>query len=156
MTVVRYAVGALIGFVLLLGLMLLVRPLIFSIAPPRDDSSYAVAASTELAKGPIRRELPLNASQGLPGEQVREDVPVIAVVLWLRPGGEPSAVNAWSVPHDCAVEISGDRLRDCQGSTWTFDGAPIDASVPALQRFPAQSVSGAVIVDFTRPLLAGG
>jgi hypothetical protein len=154
-SVARYAVAGLIAFVLLVGLMLLVRPLIFSIAPPRDDSRYAVAATSELAQGPILRELPLNASHGLPGEQLRDGVPVVAVVVSLQVGGAASAVNAWSPTHDCRVSLAGDRLRDCGGDSWTFGGVPIDAGLPALQSFPAEAVSGAVIVDFTRPLAPG-
>lgn len=155
MNVGRYAVAGLLAFVLLVGLMLLVRPLIFSIAPPRDDSSYAVAATSELAQGPILRELPLNASHGLPGEQPREGVPVVAVVLSLQPGGDPAAVNAWSPTHGCRVTVDADRLRDCGGDSWTFEGVPIDAGLPTLQRFPARAAAGAVIVDFTEPLAPG-
>lgn len=155
MSVARYAVAGLVAFVLLVGLMLLVRPLIFSIAPPRDDSHYAVAATSELAQGPILRELPLNTSHGLPGEQLRQGVPVVAVVVSLQAGGAASAVNAWSPTHDCRVTIAGDRLRDCDGDSWTFGGVPIDAGLPALQSFPAEAVSGAVIVDFTGPLAPG-
>lgn len=153
MSVARYAVAGLVAFVLLVGLMLLVRPLIFSIAPPRDDARYAVAATSELAQGPILRELPLNASHRLPGEQLREGVPVVAVVISLQAGGAATAVNAWSSTHDCRVALAGDRLRDCHGDSWTFSGVAIDAGLPALQRFPAEAVSGAVIVDFTEPVV---
>ena len=39
---VRYLVAAVVAFLLLLALLLLVRPMIYSVAPPRDDSVYAV------------------------------------------------------------------------------------------------------------------
>ncbi|HET8587165.1 MAG TPA: hypothetical protein VFM74_04745 [Candidatus Limnocylindria bacterium] len=154
MPIARYAVAALLGFVLLVGAMLLVRPLIFSLAPPRDDSSYAVAPQSELANGPIVRELPLNSSHGIPGERLEGRVTVVRIVVSSQPGQLISAVNGWSAVHDCAVEPAGDRLRDCDGATWTFDGVPIDASQP-LVRFPARAESGAIMVDFTRPLARG-
>jgi hypothetical protein len=151
MPVARYAFAALLGFVLLVGAMLLVRPLIFSVAPPRDDSSYAVAPQSQISVGPVLRELPLNASHGIPGERVQSGVPVVRIVISSQPGQLISVVNAWSALNDCAVQIAGDRLRDCGGATWTFDGVPIDAQQPLL-RFPARVESGAVMVDFTRPL----
>ena len=43
---------ALLGF----GLAALVRPLIFSVAPPRDDSVVIVAQAPEIVDGPILRE----------------------------------------------------------------------------------------------------
>jgi hypothetical protein len=157
--VLRYAIAALLAFVVLVALMLLVRPAIFSLAPPRDDSSYAVAPQSELGDGPILRELPLNASHGLLGERVQRGVPTIRVILSYPPGAsataaEVLAVNAWSSENDCAVEIEGDRLRDCSDGAWTFAGIPIDPQHEPLQRFPARAESGALIVDFTHPFRA--
>lgn len=148
MPVLRYAVAALIGFVLLIGAMLLVRPLIFSVAPPRGDSTYAVAPQSELSGGPILRELPLNDSHAIPGERTERGVPVVRIIISSQPGQLISAVNAWNPVNDCAVEIAGDRLRDCDGASWTFEGVPIDAQRPLL-RFPAKAESGAIKVDFT-------
>jgi hypothetical protein len=96
MPVARYAVAALLGFVLLVGAMLLVRPLIFSVAPPRDDSSYAVAPQSQISAGPVVRELPLNASHDIPGEQIQSGLPVVRIVISSQPGQLISAVNAWS------------------------------------------------------------
>ena len=71
-------------------------------------------------------------------------------------GGTATAVAAASsVSDDCPVEIAADRLRDCEGRTWTFAGLPIDATDPPLQRFPVDVDAGAVIVDFTRTVDGG-
>src|SRR5205085_2819147 len=68
--VTRYAVAAGIAFLLLLGLLLLVRPMIYSVAPPRDDSVYAVATAASVpTSGPLVKELLLNAPHGLLGER---------------------------------------------------------------------------------------
>lgn len=138
---------------LLVGAMLLVRPLIFSIAPARGDENYAVAAAAELNAVPLERQLLLNQSHGLPGEQPNGQRVALRVVISRGPAGDVAVVNAWSVTARCAVSVAGDRLRGCDGATWTAQGIPIDAVVP-LQRFPATIRSGAVIVDFTRPVQA--
>jgi hypothetical protein len=51
--IARYALVAALGLVLLVGAMLLVRPLIFSVAPERGDANYALVAATALDDGPI-------------------------------------------------------------------------------------------------------
>lgn len=153
MPVARYAVAALVGLVVLVGAMLLVRPLIFSMAPERGDANYAVAAAVDLGTAPMERQLLLTESHGLPGEQPNGQRVSLRVVISRPPSGGIAVVNAWSPHGACPVELAGDRLRDCGGSTWTFDGAPISADRP-LQRFPATISAGAVIVDFTRPLRA--
>ncbi|HET7636845.1 MAG TPA: hypothetical protein VFK93_04125 [Candidatus Limnocylindria bacterium] len=152
--VARYVIGAILAFVVLVGGMLLVRPLIFSVAPPRDDTSYAVATQAELTRGPQIEELPLNRSHSLRGEHEVRGVVVIRVIASLQPGGmTPMVVNGWSPSSDCAVTLAGDRLRDCNGDTWTFAGDPISGERP-LQRFPARLEQGAVMADFTRPVTA--
>ena len=46
----------------------LVRPLIFSVAPPRDDSVVIVAQAPEIVDGPILRDVVLSRSYGWDGE----------------------------------------------------------------------------------------
>jgi hypothetical protein len=152
--IARYALVAALGLVLLVGAMLLVRPLIFSVAPERGDANYALVAATALDDGPIERQLLLNESHGLPGEQPNGRRIALRVVLSEPATGGVAVVNAWSPTNRCAVTVAGDRLRDCAASTWTLEGIPISADRP-LQRFPATVRAGAVIVDFTRPFDAG-
>ncbi len=150
----RYAVAAVLGLVVLVALMLVVRPLIFSFAPERGDANYAVAPATEVGATPLARSLLLNESHGLPGEQPNGRRVALRVLLSQTVAGGVAAVNAWSPVAGCEVAVAGDRLRDCDGSTWTYEGIPIDAEA-GLQRFPAEVRSGAVIVDFTHPLPTG-
>jgi hypothetical protein len=149
--IARYAIAALLGLVLLVGAMLLVRPLIFSLAPERGDGNYAVAASDELGPEPFERELLLSQSHGLLGERANGRRVILRVIVSQPPTGGVAVVNAWSPDARCAVMLAGDRLRDCRGATWTFEGIPISADRP-LQRFATTVRSGAVIVDFTRPI----
>ena len=152
--IVRYAIAAVLGLVLLVGAMLLVRPLIFSLAPERGDGNYAVAAVSELSAGPIERQLLLSRAHAIPGEQPNGARAAIRIVVSQPPVGGIAAVNAWSAAGGCVVTIAGDRLRDCRGSTWTLAGVPISADRPLI-RFPAAVRAGAVIVDFTRMVNAG-
>jgi hypothetical protein len=152
--VVRYAVAALLGLVVLVGAMLLVRPLIFSLAPERGDDNYAVAALSELSSGPIERQLLLNRSHAIPGEQPNGARVQIQVIVSQPPVGGIAVVKGWSETGRCAVTIAGDRLRDCRGSTWTMAGVPISPGAP-LRRFPASVRAGAVVVDFTEAANAG-
>jgi hypothetical protein len=148
----RAAVGclaiALVGF----GFALLVRPAIFSVAPPRDDSVVIVGTLADAQAGPMRMDLLLARSYGHDGEVDAGDGRVqVAVIVAPSPFGGISVVNAASpVVDDCPVEIAEDRLADCDGRTWTFDGSPIDSADPPLQRFEAEVRDGAVVVDFTR------
>jgi hypothetical protein len=152
----RYVTLGLAGMVLLAGVLLLVRPLIFSFASPRDDTHYAVIAASAADAGPQVIELPLNDSHNLPGEvRVHEHV-TFTVVVSPIPGGGYAAVTAWSPTHDCAIGLGSDRLVDCAGDAWTYDGVPIDAADPPLQRFPLTTTDGMVVVDFTRPYPAVG
>ena len=48
--------------------------------------------------------------------------------------------------------LGADRLVDCAGDTWTYDGIPIDPAKPSLTSFPTSARNGAVVVDFTRPI----
>ena len=155
--VARYAVAALIAFLLLLGLLLLVRPMIYSVAPPRDDSVYAVATAASVPTSePLVKELLLNTSHGLLGERPSGEHAVITVVVARALNGLISVVNAWSPTNGCALTARPDRLVDCRGHEWTLSGDPFASGDPPLQSFPVTNVNGAVIVDFTHPVDAGG
>lgn len=146
----RYLFAALVGATALVGLLLVARPLLFTMARPLDDTNYTVVAVSQVTDGPIVRQLLLNESHGWAGELVQDDRTQFSVIVAPLTIGGFSVVNAWSPTHDCALEIGADRLRDCAGDAWTFDGVPLDATDPSLQAFPATVNNGAVAVDFTR------
>lgn len=149
----RAALGCLALAVGLLVLALLVRPTIFFFAPPRDDAAVIAAPLTEVMAGPIRRDLILSRSYGWAGELDAGDGRVqVAVIVAPTTGGSISAVNAASPGRaDCPVEIGADRLRDCEGRAWTFDGIPIAPADPPLERVTVEVVSGNVVLDLTGP-----
>jgi hypothetical protein len=144
---------AVLGIGALLVVTLLVRPFIFTLAGPRDDRNYPLLSASEADKGPRSLEIVLNDPHGLPGEVVREDRVGYRVVVAPLPGRDGySVVGAWSPNNHCALEIEQDRLRDCQGDAWTFEGFPIKADDPVLTAFPVTVRSGVVLVDFTAPM----
>ena len=148
----RYLVLALLAVGGLLVITLLVRPLIFSLAGPRDDANFPLLSVAEADKGPRVVEIRLNDPHGLPGEVMRGDEVGYSVVIAPLPGRDGySVVGAWSPTHDCALQISGDRLRDCRESSWTFAGFPIEPHDPARTSFPVTVRNGAVRADFTAP-----
>jgi hypothetical protein len=150
----RAAVGCVLVALTVVALALIVRPAIFSVAPPRDDGAVIVATATEVAAGPIRRDLVLSRSYGWSGERDAGDGLVqVAVILAPSSGfGGVSAVNAASPGRsDCPVEIAADRLTDCEGRAWTFDGFPIDPADAPLERIGAEVVSGSIVLDLTGP-----
>lgn len=151
----RYVVGGLLLLAMVVGLMLVVRPLIFSVADPRDDSRVAILPQVELIEGPALREAVLTRSHGLDGEQVVDGRPLVALVVSPLPGGSAAVVNATPPgAGTCRVEIGADRLTGCDGS-WTFAGDPIEPGSAPLQRFPVTLREGAVYVDLTAPEPAG-
>ena len=154
MPVARYAFAALLGFVLLVGAMLLVRPLIFSVAPPRDDSAVAVAAAADVRSSPVERDVLLSRSYGWDGERDAGDgrVQLRLIVARARFGGVAVLNGASPASDGCRVVIGADRLTDCDGHAWTFEGDPLDSADPPLQRFPASSESGTIVADLTRTL----
>jgi hypothetical protein len=151
----RYIVLAIGGFVLLMVLLLLVRPFIFSLAPPRDDSASAVATVGELTGGPIQRDLLLNGPHGLLGEQASGVHAELTVVVSRTVTGQYAVVSSWSPLNDCALTLGADRVTDCRGVQWTLAGDPFVSGDPPLQRFPVRVESGALVVDFTSPVNAG-
>jgi len=92
----RYALAVGVAFLLLLGLLLLVRPLIYSVAPPRDDSVYVVATTSSVpTNGHLVRDFLLNTPHGLLGERRSGEHAVIHVVIARGLTGLFSVVNAW-------------------------------------------------------------
>ncbi|HEX2884115.1 MAG TPA: hypothetical protein VHQ42_06025 [Candidatus Limnocylindria bacterium] len=147
----RYAVGCLLIAVLVVAVILLVRPVIFSLAPPRDDSAVIVATAAEAAAGPVRRDVVLARSYGHHGELAAGDGRVqLRLLIGPGPAGGVVVLNAASpAADDCAVEIDDDRLTDCDGRAWTLEGIPLDSGDPPLQRFAATVEDGAVVADLT-------
>ena len=150
----RAAIGCLLLAVTVVALAILVRPAIFNFALPRDDAAVIVATASEVTDGPIRRDVVLSRSHGWSGERDAGDgrVQVAVIVAPSASFGGVAAVNAASPGRsECPIEIGADRLTDCDGRAWTFEGVPIDPADPPLERFGAQVVSGSVVVDMTRP-----
>ncbi len=156
----RALVGGLVGFGGLLVLLLLIRPLIYSVAPPRGDGNLGVASFDEIVAGPISRPVLLTEPRGLLGERTRPDGRTeITLIISLLPGSEVAVLNAWSPLDPCAVTIADDgaSLLDCEGRRWATDGAPLDGgSQPPLQRFAAALNNGAVIADLSVPVSGPG
>jgi len=150
----RYVVAGLLAAAAVGGVLLLVRPFLFTFARPLDDTNYTVAAAAQAKNGPMLVEIVLNESHGLPGEVHRDKRVGLTVVVSSIGTDAFAVVDAWSPTNDCAVTLGADRLVDCGGDTWTFDGVPIDPANPPLQAFPTTVRSGAVVADFTRPLSA--
>lgn len=151
----RYVVSGLLVLIGVVALMLVVRPLIFSVADPRDDTRVAIMPQVQLTEGATIRQAVLATAHGLDGEQIVEGRPVVAVVVSPLPGGSATVVNATPRGGDrCRVEIAADRLTGCGGS-WTYAGDPIDPGLDALQRFAVTLRDGAVYVDLTAPQRAG-
>jgi len=148
----RAAVGCLLVAVAGLAAALAVRPAIFTFSTPRDDAAVIVATATEARAGPVRRDVILSRAYGWDGERDAGDgrVQVAIIVGPSRFGGLSAVAAASPVADDCPVEIGADRLTDCDGRGWTFEGLPLDSSDPPLNRFPVEVVSGAVTVDLTR------
>src|SRR3989442_14356520 len=139
----RYLTLGIAGTLLLAGLLLLVRPLIFSFASPRDDTHYAVIPAAEADQnGPQVIKLPLNDSHNVPGEVHLHEHVTFTVVVSPLPGGGYAAVDAWSPTHDCLIGLGSDRLVDCHGETWSYEGVPLVAAVPPLTALPSAPVAG--------------
>jgi len=148
----RAAIGCLVLAIVGLGAAALVRPAIYLLAPPRDDARVIVATLTELQAGPIVVDRLLQRSYGHDGEIDAGDGRVQVRLIVSSPAfGAATVVNGASpLEADCTVEIGPDRLVDCAGRTWTYDGLPIDSVDPPLERFPSQIENGAVVADLSR------
>ncbi|MGI8998963.1 MAG: hypothetical protein ACR2GO_04585 [Candidatus Limnocylindria bacterium] len=147
-----------VGFLLIVAgvfaVALIVRPAIFSVAPPRDDTVVTVATANEVTAGPLRRDVILSRTRGWSGERDADDGRVqVTVIVSPSTVGGISAVNAASPGRDdCPVEIGADRLIDCDGLAWTYDGTPIDPADPPLEGIAVDVTSGSVVLDMTAPL----
>lgn len=147
----RYVVAGLLAAIGVGALLLLVRPFIFSFAGPLTDANYSVASAATIANGPKAVEIVLTEEHGWPGEVRRSDELVSLTVVVSSIGLDAFAVvDAWSPVNHCPLTLRPDRLTDCAGASWTFDGIPIDPADPRLLAFPATVNSGAVVADFTR------
>lgn len=147
----RYVVGGILAAVGVGLLLLLVRPFIFSFAGPLTDANYTVASAAKVQTAPKTVEIVLSERHGWPGEVKREDELFRLTIIVSASGPDAFAVvDAWSPTHDCAVTLGADRLTDCAGDSWTFNGIPIDPANPPLLAFPTTVNSGAVVTDFTR------
>ena len=150
----RYVVAGLLTAAAVGALLLLMRSFILSFGGPLNDTNYTVAAAAQARNGPMLVEIVLNESHGLPGE-VHSGQRVGLTVLVSMVGLDAFAVvNAWSPTHDCAVTLGADRLVDCAGDNWTYDGVPINPANPSLLSFATTVSNGAVVVNFTRPTSA--
>ena len=150
----RALLGCLALVVIGVAAVLLVRPAIFMLAPPRDDSAVIVATVAQLGDGPIRRDVVLSRSYGHDGE-IDAGSGRVQLGLIVAPGpfGATLVLNAASpVADDCPIEPEVGRLVDCDDRAWTVDGRPIDAADDPLQRFAVEVRDGAVIADLTRTL----
>jgi hypothetical protein len=149
----RYVLVAVFGLAAVMIVVLLVRPFIFSFASARDDANYALVAAAEVDNGPLISDVLLDESHGLAGEEAQEDRVRIRVAAAPLPPGRDgySVVNAWSPMNDCPLTLGSDRLVDCQGEAWTYEGFPIEVAHPMLEAFPNEVRQGAIVVDFTSP-----
>ena len=150
----RAALGCLVIAIVGLGIAALVRPAIFSLAPPRDDGVAIVGTISELSEGPIVREQLLSRAYGYDGERDAGDGRAqLRIIVAGSSFGGVSVLNAASPGRDgCPVEVGDDRLLDCDGRAWTFDGLPVGAADEPLARFPVEVDEGSIVVDFTRTL----
>ena len=148
----RYVVVGLLAAAALGGILLLVRLFLFSLAAPLDDTNYTVAGVLQARTEPMVVEIVLNEPHGLPGEVHRDKRVGLTVIVSPIGTDAFAVVDAWSPTSDCAVTLGADRLVDCAGDAWTYDGVPIDPADPALTGFPTTVRNGAVVVDFTRPI----
>ena len=148
----RAALGCLVIALAGLALALVIRPAIFTFSTPRDDGAVIVATAAEVQGGPLRRDVILARSYGWDGEQDAGDgrVQLSVIASPSRFGGVAVVAAASPAADACALEIGADRLTDCDGRSWTFEGLPLDPADPPLDRFAVEVDSGSVTVDFTR------
>jgi len=137
MPIARYAVTALLALAALLGVILLVRPLIFSLAPPLNDANYRLMATGDADAGPQLVPLVLNDSHGLPGERVSgERAGVTVVVAPIEGTGRYTVVDAWSPTNECPIELGADRLIDWRGRRLDIRRHPDRSGRPSARELP--------------------
>ena len=150
---VRAAVVGCLGLALIgVLVVLLARPTILLFTDPSGDDEVALGPASMTDAGPVAAGVVLGRSYGWDGEaDAGQGRTELAVIVAEGQVGGPSTVAAASpLRESCPVEISDDRLVDCDGHAWTFDGFPIDPSDPPLDRFPTSIEDGQVVADFTR------
>jgi len=150
----RAAVGCLLIALAGVAVALIVRPAIFSFAPPRDDSAVVVATAAEVFDGPVERDVLLTRSYGWPGERdAGAGRTQLRVIVAPAPFAGVAVLAAASpVTDDCPIEIGQGALTDCEGNSWTYAGTPLVTGLAPPDRFAADVVAGSVTVAFTRPL----
>lgn len=150
----RAALGCAALAVAGVAVALLIGPVVSLFALPAEDGMAVVGTIEEVRSGPIRREVVMSTERGWDGEQPlgggRVQLPII--VAPSPQGGFTAVAGASPVAGDCPVEIGPDRLLDCAGRAWTYEGLPIDPGLPALDRFATTTEAGLVRVDLTRSL----
>lgn len=150
--IVRYAFVVLLGLAIVVAAVLLVRPFILSFADARGDDNHPLVGAAEVDRGPVLTDVLLEESHGLAGEAVEGGRVRLRVVAAPLPGRDGySVVNAWSPANDCPLTLGADRLVDCEGDAWTYQGFPIDPEHANLQAFPNEVRQGAIVVDFSSP-----
>ncbi len=148
----RAVIGCLALAVLGIVAVVLVRPAIFVFAEPRDDSAVVLGTTAMVAEGPVTRDVVMARSRGWDGEIDAGGgrVQVRLIVAPSRFGAVSVVAGASPVTDDCAIEVAADRLTDCEGRAWTFEGDPLDPADPPLDRFAVTVDAGNVVVDLTR------
>ncbi len=152
---VRAAVIGCLGLSLIGVLaVLLLRPTILLFTDPRGDDQVILGPASMADDGPVDVGVVLTRAYGWDGEaDADQGRAELAVIVATGQASGPSTVAAGSpLRGDCEVEITADRLVDCEGHAWTFDGFPIDPADPPLDRFPTTIEDGQIVADFTRTL----
>lgn len=150
----RAVIGCLLLALLGIAAVSLVRPVILLFTDPSGDAGVVLGPVSIASDGPVEVGVVLGRSYGWDGE-VEADGGRVELRVIVAPGrgaGATAVAAASPVRDRCAVTIGADRLTDCDGRTWTFDGLPIDASDPPLDRFPTAIEDGQIVADFTRTL----
>jgi hypothetical protein len=150
---VRAAVVGCLGLAVIGVLaVLLARPTILLFTDPRGDDEVALGPASMTADGPVAVGVVLGRSYGWDGEaDAGGGRTELAVIVSTGQTGGPSTVAAASpLRESCPVEIAADRLVDCDGHAWTFEGFPIDPGDPPLDRIPTSVEDGQIVADFTR------
>jgi hypothetical protein len=149
---VRAAVIGCLGLAVI-GLLavLLTRPTILLFTDPRGDDEVALGPASMADAGPVSVGVVLSRSYGWDGEAAAGDgrVELAVIVATGQTGGTSTVAAASPLRESCPVEIAADRLVDCDGHAWTFEGLPIDPADPPLDRIPTSIEDGQVVADFT-------
>lgn len=148
------AIGCALLALLGIAAVLLVRPTMLLLTDPRDDASVSIGPISIVADGPVERGVVLGRAHGWDGERHAGSgrVELRVIVAPGRTFGATTVAAASPVRDGCAVTIGADRLVDCDGRQWSFEGFALDPAYPSLDRFPTTIDDGGIVVDFTRVL----